>query len=61
MIQPVQKLADKTAATVKWFGANSSGRLNENSRIHNQINAQGAFAAASCLGISREDAQAGAA
>jgi len=50
-----QKLADKTAATVKWFGANSSGPFElKIPGIHNQINAQGAFAAASCLGISRK-------
>ena len=51
-------LAKTTNASVKWFGRD--GRLFDLRipGVHNQINAQGAFAAANCLGVSREDAQA---
>lgn len=56
--QGSKNLAAKTAATVKWFGPTSAREFNLNiPGVHNQINAQGAFAAASCLGVTWEEAQ----
>jgi UDP-N-acetylmuramoylalanine--D-glutamate ligase len=51
-------LATKTTAAVRWFGHKSSPEFKlKIPGVHNQINAQGAFAAANCLGISWEAAQ----
>ena len=53
-----QSLAQKTSAAVKWFGPTSAPEfILKIPGIHNQINAQGAFAAASCLGITWQEAQ----
>lgn len=52
-------LAAKTAATIKWFGPGTCPDFALRiPGIHNQINAKGAFAAASCLGITWDEAQA---
>src|SRR6185295_12889592 len=52
---PSKKLAGRTAAHVKWFGEASAKAFALNiPGAHNQINAQGAFAAATCAGISWE-------
>jgi UDP-N-acetylmuramoylalanine--D-glutamate ligase len=53
-----QTLATKTAANVKWFGPTSAPEFSLHiPGVHNQINAQGAFAAASCLGVTWDQAQ----
>ena len=53
-----QSLAQKTSAAVKWFGPTSAPEfILKIPGVHNQINAQGAFAAASCLGITWEEAR----
>ncbi len=54
-----QSLAKKTSAKVQWFGPTSASEFTLRiPGVHNQINAQGAFAAASCLGVTWEEAQA---
>ena len=54
-----KELATQTAATIRYFSQSSSRPFDLNiPGVHNQINAQGAFAAANCLGISWEEAQA---
>jgi UDP-N-acetylmuramoylalanine--D-glutamate ligase len=53
-----KNLAAKTPAAIKWFGpATCPDFALRIPGIHNQINAKGAFAAASCLGITWDDAQ----
>ena len=58
--QQCVKLASTTAADVTLFGLDSSPRFDlKIPGVHNQVNAQGAFAAASKLGVTWDEAQAG--
>jgi UDP-N-acetylmuramoylalanine--D-glutamate ligase len=53
------ELAKASAGTVKTFGPESAPAFALNiPGVHNQVNAQGAFAAASCLGVTWDEAQA---
>jgi len=53
-----KNLTTKAAAGIKWFGPDSCPDFALRiPGIHNQINAKGAFAAASCLGITWDEAQ----
>jgi UDP-N-acetylmuramoylalanine--D-glutamate ligase len=53
------ELARSSAGTVKTFGPESAPPFALNiPGVHNQVNAQGAFAAASCLGVTWDEAQA---
>ena len=53
-------IARSAAARVRFYGKGDAKPFElKLPGIHNQVNAQGAFAAANCLGVSWQDAQAG--